>query len=205
MNRFLQFTNKTASLIILNILFILTSVPVITAGLSLSALLDTAIHLRQNTESYLWRSYFSVWKSSVRPGGPAGLVVVLAFVLSIADLLIIPRMPVGTAKIFLLCFQLVFLFLLCGFSLYYFSLSSYFGIDAERALKNSILLAFKYLPHTFVCVLLSALPVILALLFPRIIVVIISLMAVIGFSGIAYLQVYILSDVFRKETLLPEK
>ena len=56
--KFFRFINKFTSLIALNFLFIITSLPIITIGVSFYALYQTNLKLSQNTESYIARTYF---------------------------------------------------------------------------------------------------------------------------------------------------
>lgn len=57
--KFFRFINKFTSLIALNFLFIITSLPIFTIGVSFYALYQTNLKLSQNTESYIARTYFS--------------------------------------------------------------------------------------------------------------------------------------------------
>lgn len=198
MSRFFTFTTKTASLIIVNLLFLFTSLPLITIGLSFCGLYHTSIHLAENTDSYICRSYFSVWRRCLKSGGAVGIILLLLSLCSFANLLIIPRMSLSSIRIYLFCFQLLFLFLVCGFGLYYFPLTGFLEWEMKNAAKAALFLLFKYLPYTVLCIVIALLPFSLCILFPRSIGILISAGILIGFSGIAYIQSLLLLRIFKK-------
>ena len=67
-NKFFSFMNKVADIMILNVLFIITCLPLITIGTSLIALYSVTLKQSSGTSSYIVREYFHAWKENIRQG-----------------------------------------------------------------------------------------------------------------------------------------
>ena len=61
-SKMMSFLSRIFDLIILNILFVLCSLPVITIGSSLTALYSVTLKMVRNEESYIFRSFFKSFK-----------------------------------------------------------------------------------------------------------------------------------------------
>lgn len=57
-NKFFGFMGKAADLIILNILFVVCSLPIVTIGASVTAMYYVTLKMIKNEESYISRSFF---------------------------------------------------------------------------------------------------------------------------------------------------
>lgn len=66
--KFFTFITKLSDLLLLNVLFIITCLPILTIGVSLTALYQTTLQLADNTDSYILRNYFSNWKQNLKQG-----------------------------------------------------------------------------------------------------------------------------------------
>ena len=58
--------SKAADIMILNMLFILTSLPIITIGTSLTALYSVSLKQSAGTSAYVAKEYFHAWKENFR-------------------------------------------------------------------------------------------------------------------------------------------
>lgn len=65
-NRFFTFMGKVADVMILNLLFIITSIPTITIGTSLTALYSVSLKQSSGTSSYIAKEYFFAWKTNFK-------------------------------------------------------------------------------------------------------------------------------------------
>lgn len=199
-----HFFNKLTDLVILNFLFIITSLPIITIGTSCTALYQTLLQLINNTESYIMHDYFSAWKANLKASTILWIPCMIFIILSAANLSILPLMPQSTKSIFLLPIQLLFLFLLYGLLLYSFVLPSPYRDTLKNTLRNALLISFRYLPFTVLCVCINALPFALIVLLPKLTSWIISLYLTIGFSLIPYIHSHILLHVLKKASLMTD-
>ena len=59
---------KVFDLCLLNILFLITSLPIFTIGVSLSALYTVTLAMSKNEESPVFKMYFRMWKQNLKKG-----------------------------------------------------------------------------------------------------------------------------------------
>ncbi len=74
----MKFLDSVGDLIILNICFLIGSLPVITAGASLTALYSVSLKLVRNEEGGVFTVFWKAWKENFRQGTLAWLLVLAA-------------------------------------------------------------------------------------------------------------------------------
>ena len=199
--KFFTFITKLSDLLLLNVLFIITCLPILTIGVSLTALYQTTLQLADNTDSYILRNYFSNWKQNLKQGILIWIPSFIMLILCIFNLSVLPHMPQNLYRTTCLCLQFVLLFFLYGIFLYAFSLPKVYRSSCLNTLRNALFMTFKHLPVTCLCLCISVIPSALIILLPKITGWILSFFIVIGSSGTAYIHSYILQKVFKKDIL----
>ena len=199
--KFFTFITKLSDLLLLNVLFIITCLPILTIGVSLTALYQTTLQLADNTDSYILRNYFSNWKQNLKQGILIWIPSFIMLILCIFNLSVLPHMPQNLYRTTCLCLQFVLLFFLYGIFLYAFSLPKVYRSSCLNTLRNALFMTFKHLPVTCLCLCISVIPNALIILLPKITGWILSFFIVIGSSGTAYIHSYILQKVFKKYIL----
>ena len=76
-SRFMRYLNRFADLMILNLLFLLTSIPIFTIGASLTALYSVCFHLGTDREGSTFRDYFAAFKENFRQATALFLLLLL--------------------------------------------------------------------------------------------------------------------------------
>lgn len=196
---FFVFINKLTDLIILNLIFTITCLPIITIGTSFTALYQTTMCIADNTESYITKNYFFYWKQNLKQGVLFWIPSLFLIALCVLNLFLLPVMPPTLYRAIALYFQFFLLFLLYGVLLYVFALPQEYRCSLSNTLQNAFLIAFKQLPITCLCICVTAFPFTLALLIPKFTTWILSCFIVIGCSGTAYLHSIILHKTLKKE------
>lgn len=196
--RLFDFFSRLADLILLNFLFLLTSIPIVTIGSSCTALYTVTIHMADHTESYITRSYFTAWKNNLKSGTAVWIPALLLLLLCNWNLSVLPVMPHNALPVLLLCFQLLFLFMLCGMLLYLFCLLAVYKNTLKNMIKNAVIMTFRFLPYTILCLCISLIWPALIILLPNITGILLSIMMIIGFSLTAYFHSMILLKIFRR-------
>ena len=199
--KFFTFITKLSDLLLLNVLFIITCLPILTIGVSLTVLYQTTLQLADNTDSYILRNYFSNWKQNLKQGILIWIPSFIMLILCIFNLSVLPHMPQNLYRTTCLCLQFVLLFFLYGIFLYAFSLPKVYRSSCLNTLRNALFMTFKHLPVTCLCLCISVIPYALIILLPKITGWILSFFIVIGSSGTAYIHSYILQKVFKKYIL----
>lgn len=189
---------KMADLMLLNVLYLLCSLPVITIGASTTALYYVTLKMVKDEEGYIFKSFFKAFLQNFRQATliwliflPVGAILLLDYLIINGTLLDVSAMPDSFRKVLLI------LLLVVGF-LYFFTLRYVFPILARfentigNTIKNALLISIRHLPQT---VLLLAMPVLAGVVlyfFPAALILILLILC----GWIAYLSSKIFVKIF---------
>lgn len=157
-NKFFQVMGRIADLIILNLIFLVCCIPVITIGPALTALHYVLMKMCRDEESYLIRSFFKSFKENFRQGVIINLIVLAAALILYMDFNLISAMTGTVAKALYYIF-LVLALLFAMMYMYIYPLLAKFYNSIATIFKNSMLMAIRHLPYTLLCLVVSALPI----------------------------------------------
>ncbi len=139
--------------IILNILFVLTSLPVVTIGASLTAFYRVALRRQRGESSYAAREYLSAWKKEWRQSTALWIPILLAGCLLLFDLCYVENL----GKAYAAAIGIVIVIWAILFS-YAFPLQARFQNSIKNTLKNALALAVAHLPDTLLILLINSIP-----------------------------------------------
>ena len=185
-------------LVILNWLFLLCSLPLVTAGAALTALHRVLLQIVREDDTYLARTFFGTFKREFRQSTLLWLPMLLAAAVLLADQVFLlpvftglPRAALFAATVFFEVFWLVLL-------IYAFPMLARYTNTLKQTVKNAILVAVWQFPQTILCAAFYlALPLIYAFYTPAQPAVMI-LYLIGGFSVPALLADTVLNRVFRR-------
>jgi uncharacterized membrane protein YesL len=143
----MRFMTKVADIMILNLLFILTSLPIITIGAAWSSLYYVSMKLVRDEEGGIVHSFFHSFRMNFRQATILWLGTVAVFAVLIADLLILAQIdsPYAAAmNTSVLILGVVLLMILQ----YLFPLVAKFDATMKQTLKNACLMSVAHLPKT---------------------------------------------------------
>ncbi len=201
-SRFWRIMDRLGDLAFLNLLFILTSLPVFTAGASLTALNYVIFLLQEGRSSDIRKEYFFAWKDNFRQS----TILWLLFLLYTGLCLSVLHTADNTSP-FLLAILGIGLALMGMTVLYSFAMLARFRNSFQDTVIKAFLIGTMGLPYTIVMVLMIAALVILTIQSYISILVMISVWLVFGFSLTAYVCCFFFLRVFRRVTAaedLPE-
>lgn len=153
----MQFLSRFSTLVILNFLFLFTSIPVFTIGASLTAMYDVVFRMDTEREGKLVSTYFRAFKANFKQSTLVWLIFLLLIIASCANAVIFSNMD-GTMGYLLFLISMVILInalLVMGYS---FPLMSQFDNTLSNTLKNSLLLSVANLPRTLVITVINCFP-----------------------------------------------
>ena len=165
-NSFFRTLSRICDLIILNLLFLVTSIPIFTIGANLTALYAVTHKMINNEESYMWRSYWKNWKQNFRQATLLWLAFLAAGAFLLFDRWLTGQMgraftPLGVIFSF-------FLFIwLMGLS-YVFPILARFDNSTKNIAKNALLMSIRHLPWTVLILITDAVPFLLLMVLPGI-------------------------------------
>lgn len=191
----MQFLSRLTDIIILNILFIICSLPVFTIGASMTALYSVTLKMVKNEESYIFSSFFSSFKNNFKHSTISWLVLLATSIVIWMDYRILGVSGGTLSRIFSAVLIPICIFLLL-ISIYIFPFIARFENTIRNSWKNAFLISIAQLPYTALLLLLLALAAAFTLFFNFQITGFVWF--IMGFSGLAYLNSFLLRRAFRR-------
>ena len=193
-SKFMQAMARVYDLVILNLLFLLSCVPLITIGAASAALYTVCFRIGTDREQGIFHSYFQAFRENFRQGTILWLIAVVFFGAGIVNVFLFYSMEGPLHYLFLLMTALVVLELLI-YS-YAFPLISQFHNKNLPTLKNALFLSLGYLPRSLVIAVVNVFPLALDLVDPYLFLQTGFLWAFLYFSAAAYINALLLKKVF---------
>lgn len=189
----MSFLNKVADIMILNLMFIVFSIPFFTVGASLSAAYYMGYKMVRNEETYIVRGFWKAFKENFKQGTVIWLIMLVIFGILLADYRILAYSGIEFAQWMRIAMTAVTVVVLMGV-VFMFPLQARFINPVKNTIKNAFLMALSHLPTAFLLVAVYAVPVVLLMLIPQVLPVIILM----AFGFIIYVKCILLLRVFKK-------
>lgn len=190
--KFFTFMSKVADLIILNIIYCLCCVPIITIGPATTALYYVTLKMVKNEESYIIKSFFKSFKLNFKQGLAIGLLLMAAAGIIVGDIYIMLSWDAKYKFVLIVIF--IFLLVIWIFiTIYIFPLLATFENTVKQTLKNSLLMSIRHLPRTVLMFILT----VISYLIVGFIVQLMPFWFLIGFALLAYVNSIFLGKIFK--------
>ena len=144
----MRFLTKIADLMVLNILFCVTSIPLITIGASWTALYSVTLKMVRDEEGSVSRSYFRSFRQNFRQATLLWLGVLVVLALLVLDIRVLNGMAGATAPGLLRVGVEILAFLGIMVLQYLFPSLARFEASLADTLKNACMMALAHLPKT---------------------------------------------------------
>ena len=197
-NPFIQFLVRVGDLMILNVLFILCSLPVVTLGASLTALHRVTQNMLFEQEEPLIKSFFRAFRQNFKQSTLAWLVELVVIVSLVCDVLLVMAYFNGGLAKAMYILVAVLAILVAGVFSYLMPLIARYENGMRQQVNNAVVLAIIKLPKTVLLTLLNLLPVILLLISVPVFVQTLIFWVIIGFAFVSFLTSSILKPVFQQ-------
>lgn len=196
------FLEKAANLIILNLLWIICCIPIITIVPSTSALYYVTLKMARGEEPYIVKPFFHSFRENLKQGICLTLFYMAVGLLFFFDIRFFLSMgnalgQILAASFIVLCIVLVVMF--C----YTCPLQAQFYNPIRATLKNSFLLCVAHPLRTLVILVLNLIPIALFLFGTYYFLMTASFWFLLGFSLIARINAVMFVKIFAK--FMPEE
>ena len=131
-NPVMQFLSRIFDLVVLNVIFLIFCIPVVTIGASLSGLYYVSLKLVRGEEPYIWRNFFKAFRQNFRQGTVIWILLAAAAVLLRMDFQIINALDTGVFAVVRVLLWVISGVLFCVF-LYIFPVISHFVCSTKQA------------------------------------------------------------------------
>ena len=193
---FARIFGTIGDIIVVNILFIICSIPIFTMGASMSAMYYTLLKKQRTGETGgIIKLFFRGFKDNFKKSTIAWLLFLLiAFVFSLDFNLFGKGGPQENKLMYYT--SVIFFILICFIAIYLFPVISAFENTLKNLILQSIYMAAKNFIFTIIIMILYTLPVYFLLASPQVFMVGIFILIVCGFGLIAYLSSFMFIKAF---------
>ena len=190
------FLSRVFDLIILNILFLVCSIPVITIGASFTALYSVTLKMVRNEESYIVSGFFHALKRNFLQSTFLWLPCLAGGIFLYMDFRILHMNSTAELQILFIPLLILLIILIC-IILYAFPIIAYFNCTFKQVCKNILVLIIKHFVYAFL--LLGITGIIISLFSfgsAKLTLFLISFFTLIGFSACALLYSWVFRKIF---------
>ena len=191
---FARIMNTVWNLILLNVLWLLCCVPVVTVGAATAALYAVLLKMRDGGENRVVRLYFAALKENFRRATAVWLVLLAALAVCGLDLALATQAQSMAARVICMA-GLLFVAMVWTFA---FLLVARYENTWRGQLKNAALLALSHLPRLLLAWLPWAACILLTIWSAQTLYVILPLWLMAGFSSLHYYNLMVFTPVLRK-------
>lgn len=193
-SRFMRIMSRAADLILLNLCYLLTCVPLFTIGSASAALYTVCFRFGTDEEKGVIRSYFLAFRENFKRGTGVWLIVLLCGGAALVNAWVFYAMPGGLRFLSVLfAILLVLALLIFGYA---FPLLSQFADGVWPTLRNALILSLGYLPRSLLITAVNVFPFVLMLADFYLFLQAAFLWTVLYFSLAAYVNTFLLKGVF---------
>ena len=189
----MQFLNRVADLMILNIITLICCIPVITAGASITAMHYVLLKMVRGDDGYIVQGFFKSFRENFVQATVEWLIMLVMIIVFVLDFVVI-RTNQNT-------FPAIFRYSILGVSIvvwllmqFVLPLQSHFANPVKTTFKNSVLISIAHFPRTLAIALISLAPLALLLLSFQLT----PFVFMFGLSAPGIACAYIYSPVFMK-------
>lgn len=188
---FMQFLNKVADLMWLNVLTLICCIPIFTIGASLTAAHYAALKLKRNEEGYITREFFKSFKMNFRQATLIWLIALVFIIVLACDFYIMGnsegisywiRVVIMAAGV-LLTFTLTWVF----------AMQARFTNTIKSTIKNAFAFSILKFPRTILMIIVNLVPVVLFVLDLRMFPIVLFF----GISVPIYISAMLYNKVFK--------
>ena len=192
---FFRAMERVADFFILNILTILCSMPVFTAGAALTAHHKVMQSFVMDEEQSICKTYFRAFASNFKQATALWMITVALIAFFVVDIILI-YLYLDGLQLLLYALLAAIGVVAFGTACYAFPLIARYENSLKVHLHNSLVLAVGNLPRTVLMLLVYGIPLILAVFSLALFLNTLILWATFGFSIIIFLQAQIIKPVF---------
>lgn len=189
----MSFLGRLGDLIILNVLWLVCSLPVVTLGASLTAMNVVAQELAADACTSVVSGFFKAFRRDWKQGTVLGLIFLVLFGISYLEISVLLS---GSFPVILTALCMIPPILILSAASYAFPLLAHYDNTIGNILKNSLLLSIGNLPRSLVICAVNLIPALLAYFFPYLFVYTLAVWFFLGFAVLCYLNSQILKPLF---------
>lgn len=196
-NGFFRALGRLADLMILNLLFIVCSLPIFTIGASTTAMYYVTLKMAENEEGYIARGFWKSFKQNFRQATIIWLILLFIGIVLLLDLFILNNSTGQMADVLRIIIIATFIFYLI-LTMYVFPTLARFYNSIRQTMKNAFIMAVANLPRTVAVFVITVGSVMLTFLNTYTLWYGSLIWVLAGFAAVAYANSFFLKKVFAR-------
>lgn len=198
-NPMIRFLTKVCDIILLNVIFVISCIPVFTIGAALCSLYYNAIKILTDQTNIIFPTYIEQFKKNFKRGTimwiltiltNCGLVLVFTFIKDMGTIAV-----AGFAVLCVLVYMVI---------VFAYPLQALFENTLPEIIRNAFLLSVSNFPYAFSMVLIPFMVVCVCFKNVDVFGETLMVFLLLGFALVAVIQSYLLRTCLKKRGLLPE-
>ncbi len=194
--RVMSFLARLGDMFILNILYVVCCIPIITIGAATTALYYNTLKMAENRESYVWKEFLRTFKENFKQATVIWMLILVIGAVLVADFFVmggIGSQALASVTAIVVIVVGIFLILM---GVYVFPVLARFDNSVKNIMKYALLMAIRHLPSTIVILAIHSVPLLLA--FASLEAFIKGLLPVLLFTAsiLAYFESKLFSRIF---------
>ena len=157
----MSFLARVADLVILNVLWLLCCLPVVTAGASTTAMYHVVRHLQEESTSSVTRDFFRSFKSDFRQATPVYLLLLIPAAAVVMNAWILSAQSSDVVPVYVRAIWMVSALMLTFVVSFVYPVMAYFDDTVWKTLRTAAVLAVAKLPRTVLISAINLLPIII--------------------------------------------
>jgi len=199
----MRFLTRIADLMILNVLFVVTSLAIVTLPASLTALCFVSLRIATDTDRTITGDFFRSFRQNFRQSTLIGLLIAAVGAALAAWYVVVTELVSdGVLRFVLLAIWYVLVFLAAMWALYVFPYLAKFEGTTREVLRNARLMSFRHPLAPLTVIVLSILAAVVTIFSPQATGYGL-LWLLIGFAAIAFLGALVYARVFERYAPTP--
>ena len=184
-------------LIILNVLFLVCCIPLVTIGASATALYTISMRMAAKDDRGILKPFFRAFKENFKKATVIWLTFLLIGAVLALGITMIYLNQSAFSNLIKVLYGVVILVYLVGLS-WVFPLQAKFENSVKNTIKNAFIIGISRIGNSIVIAILLLIPVLMAVFFTKIFILTGFVWILCGFSVIAVLQSLVIHSVLRK-------
>lgn len=199
-----KFMGLIGDLICLNLLFLLTSLPVVTIGASSTAMYTVLFKMKDNKESYLLKEYMTAFIKNIKNSTIVWMLFLIFASACLMNVNLMINLGLTNKKIPFMIIGMM-LFFLGITTLYFFAIQAKFANNLAETIVKSFIVSIIRFPYTIIMLIVMGISIGTSLINVTYILYAAMFWFLIGFASIGYINSRLFLLAFRKITPIAEE
>ena len=193
---FMQLLTRVGDLIIVNALYLVCCVPIVTIGAATAALHKVGQAIVYDTDNGIFKTFLRAFRENFRQSTALWLMMVVFGAAMVCNYMLISGFVAGTAATVLKSALVVAIGLVLVMASYMFPLMVRYTNTIRELAVNALILAVVKLPRTLGLMILWAMPVVIAVISMQTFLQTLVFWLTVGFGFVGYMSGVLLKPVF---------